>query len=909
MKRWSPFALAGIAAIAACSDDARPPSSPSTSEAVLGDRSVTAGAVTDAYVLGDVVHGAVFTTTFDGGRVNENTHYGAKTEVYADGGPRNANSQAAGLPDGLYVFQITDPAGKVLLSMDPSRCRVVVVAGGVIANTVAANHIPGLGAAYDTWDDQAPRTNPTNNRCHIEEGPPDAAGSAGARHDVNTDTELGGGKTVQMWPFHDTPNPGGVYKMWFIPLRAYVQNRTGGQSPDDYRAALNVQTAAVTTTGPGKKTVIGFAPDPGFKNPSRRFVKTDNFKVNANPPFISVVKYTDVNGDALRDAGDTEYAGWPVSLLESVTDGVVGGDHVTPTGAVGVPFDTPVIVCERMLPGWSFSFAYVGSTKVTPLPSPTTDEQQRPIVCVQVPGVTSAQTVTVAFGNTPPPPQARISIAPTSGVNEVSEPHTLTATMEQDPEGDGTYVPAPGVTVTFAIESGPGELPTPPTCTTASNGSCATTLTNAARTVGTTEVSASGTVLGLTRTTGTTVNTGAGGSANARKFWVDAHIAITPSAVNGIGEPHVFTITFTAAPGAATPTTFGAITWDVDPTPDSESSTCATPSVVGNVATCTVTINHGAVATFTANAYGSVTMGADQQSPGETVLRDTDPATATISGHGANANNGPATKTYIDGSIVWRKVDGNTPAIPIGGATFRLRRTNDRLGAAVTPNSPDLSVADNTGQNGYNGRDTDARPGWFKVEMLPLGSYCLAETAPPAGYLIVTAERCGIGLSIVTANATTADFVNSLIGRMTGGSGKVELTTPDTYLTSGFTIHCDIRLSNNLEINWPGNRWHLDKPIATALCLDAPGVEPGQPDAPFDTFIGTASGALNGQGGSWVEFVFVDGGEPGKRDDQVMIRIWRGAIGNHAAGIALEIPLTSIRGNIQAHEDQPHRGK
>ena len=56
--------------------------------------------------------GAIFTTNMNGTRVNQN-HYNDKCEVYLDGGPGdNAPQWAAGLPDGDYYFQVTDPSGK-----------------------------------------------------------------------------------------------------------------------------------------------------------------------------------------------------------------------------------------------------------------------------------------------------------------------------------------------------------------------------------------------------------------------------------------------------------------------------------------------------------------------------------------------------------------------------------------------------------------------------------------------------------------------------------------------------------------------------------------------------------------------------------------------------------------------------
>ncbi|HUQ84505.1 MAG TPA: prealbumin-like fold domain-containing protein, partial [Gemmatimonadaceae bacterium] len=237
---------------------------------------------------------------------------------------------------------------------------------------------------------------------------------------------------------------------------------------------------------------------------------------------------------------------------------------------------------------------------------------------------------------------------------------------------------------------------------------------------------------------------------------------------------------------------------------------------------------------------------------------------------------------------------GATPPRLLTGATFQVRRTNDRYGAAVT--TPSFSVTDNAAP------DVDAVGGQFKVVGLPLGTYCIEETAAPDGYLLDPNVQCGIVLTIAAPNGSAKPFVDGLIGRMTGGTGKVEITD-DVYLTSGFTIHCDIVLSNNLEINWPGNKWHLDKPIKTALCTDEPNVEPGQPNAPFDTFFGTAVGELNGVSGSRIEFTFQDGGEPGKRADLAAIKIWSA----DGTSVVLDLSLRAIKGNIQAHEDQPHK--
>lgn len=140
------------------------------------------------------------------------------------------------------------------------------------------------------------------------------------------------------------------------------------------------------------------------------------------------------------------------------------------------------------------------------------------------------------------------------------------------------------------------------------------------------------------------------------------------------------------------------------------------------------------------------------------------------------------------------------------------------------------------------------------------------------------------------------------LGRMTGGGSQIVLPG-DVRITRGFTIHCDITLSNNIEINWAGNRWHLDKPITSALCTDDPSISPYPPAAPFDTFYGTGIGRLNGVDGARIEFTFADAGEPGGKNDRAAIRIW-----DADNNLVLDIPYQFLtRGNVQAHYDQPHK--
>ena len=134
------------------------------------------------------VTGAIFTTDQNSTFVNGNV-YDTATDVYLNGGPRpNAPCTAAGLPNGDYYFQVTDPSGKVLLSyefvdganhpiVDISQ-RKVNVTGGLI-KSYSGTRYTGIG-------------------------------------------KCSGAITVELFPYLRTPNPGGEYKVWMTPVGDYA---------------------------------------------------------------------------------------------------------------------------------------------------------------------------------------------------------------------------------------------------------------------------------------------------------------------------------------------------------------------------------------------------------------------------------------------------------------------------------------------------------------------------------------------------------------------------------------------------------------------------------------------------------------------------------------------------------------
>ena len=179
------------------------------------------------YVAGHAPSGAIFTTLADGSEVNVN-QFPSKQAVYLDGGPGiGAPQTAAGLDDGTYVFQVTDPSGKTLLSTDAARCRQFTVANGIITGVVVT----------------------------------------GCQHLTGFDVDHGA-TTVQLYPFNDTPNPGGVYKAWIVERSDFL----AGCKANGVADGLSVVDCGLAKKGGAN--FHGFVP---------AHTKTDNFKVKSVP--------------------------------------------------------------------------------------------------------------------------------------------------------------------------------------------------------------------------------------------------------------------------------------------------------------------------------------------------------------------------------------------------------------------------------------------------------------------------------------------------------------------------------------------------------------------------------------------------------------------------------------------------
>ena len=236
--------------------------------------------------------GAIFTTDENGTIVNGN-NYDDCCDVYLNGGPPpNAPCTSAGLPDGEYYFQVTNPSGSVLLSTDDIEQRRFRVEDGLIVEylgtaTGDCNHELGDGKCTDAFPENI---------------------------------------SIQLMPFNQTPNEGGVYKAHVTLVADY---------------------------------------DPGNPNSNFGFVpsdtKTDNFKcehVEPPPPpppphdcKLIIKKYKDRNGNGQND-GEQALDGFSFNVCWTPDGGtetcvvVTTGDHGPGEAKADVPGGIDITVCE-----------------------------------------------------------------------------------------------------------------------------------------------------------------------------------------------------------------------------------------------------------------------------------------------------------------------------------------------------------------------------------------------------------------------------------------------------------------------------------------------------------------------------------------------------------------------------------
>jgi hypothetical protein len=321
--KWLP--LLAVAGLAWAGCDEQPISPESDSVQAPGTPSFAFGIGDDT--AGEPVRGAVYTSTENREIVNAN-QYDTKPEVYFNGGPSDPDhpKDAALLeppePYGgetwFWVYQVTNPSGSDLLSEDPWYCRVVAVRNGRFYRVPSTSEVAAyFGLAAGTWG-KFTYTNKwaftAGADCSHDYGGPFNAGSP----EENV--------SVQLYPYSDTPNNGGVYKAWATPG---VDFQCKASVPDPATYVNKTIGNAGYPNGEGCATNHGFVHSQS---------KTDNYKVKEDvqkiPAEITVQKFHDANFNGTKDAGEAFVEGWQVDVTDPF--GSLSTEFTTFTYVAGV---------------------------------------------------------------------------------------------------------------------------------------------------------------------------------------------------------------------------------------------------------------------------------------------------------------------------------------------------------------------------------------------------------------------------------------------------------------------------------------------------------------------------------------------------------------------------------------------
>ena len=254
-----------------------------------------------------------FTTSPDGSEKRQRS-FDSRPEVYLHSFKKSGRRNHHRL-NGDYVYQVTTPNGRLLLSSDPAECRIVRVVNGVIVSQLKTTN--GRRLAVRDGDDI----------CQTQDFPDGVAGMS-QHHDTNTDTYNGGSAlSVQLMPFLETTNRNNAYKVWLTPWRTYL--RYGGD-PIALPTPVCSANRRKQECEAGEQS-IGFAKDVGFRrNPSLR---THRFKINpttGNQPPIAdagvdksapLLSLVTLNGSNSSDPdGDRLSYNWAITQVPAASE-------------------------------------------------------------------------------------------------------------------------------------------------------------------------------------------------------------------------------------------------------------------------------------------------------------------------------------------------------------------------------------------------------------------------------------------------------------------------------------------------------------------------------------------------------------------------------------------------------------
>lgn len=271
---------------------------------------------------------------------------------------------------------------------------------------------------------------------------------------------------------------------------------------------------------------------------------------------------------------------------------------------------------------------------------------------------------------------AKITIA-ANKTNRVGDPHTFTVTLSKD-LGAG-FVAATDEHVDVVLTDSNGASHSAPTgsCTTAgvntdAAGQCTITFTS--NTTGKVTAHATSTLSLLGASVTVQTDGSASNSVDAVKTYVNAKIAIAPSATNRIGQSHTFTVTlsqdigdgngFVAAPGQHVDV---VLTGHNGAVPSAPTGTCTNAGANTDAAgTCTIT--------FTSNTTGTVSGHASS------TLSVAGSAAFTVQTDGSAPNSADAVKTFVNAKIAIAPDATNAVGDPHTFTVTLMKDAGDGLG-------------------------------------------------------------------------------------------------------------------------------------------------------------------------------------------------------------------------------------
>jgi hypothetical protein len=372
---------------------------------------------------------------------------------------------------------------------------------------------------------------------------------------------------------------------------------------------------------------------------------------------------------------------------------------------------------------------------------------------------------------------ANISIAP-DGTNRVGAAHVFTAHVNVN---DGTgFANAPnGTSIGFTIDSGPGSFTTTNPCTTAGGtGSCQITLSSS--TTGVTKVSAH-TMLSVGGVSLTRNTDGTGGSSGpATKTWVNAKIAIAPSATNEVGHSHTFTVTLMKDTGTGTfvPAAGEHVTVTLA---DSNGASHGTPTGSCTDAGANTDANGQCTITFVSNSAGAVTGHASA------TLSVAGSAPFTVQTDGVAPNSGDAVKTFVDANI---QITPPTATNPVGTTHTLTGHVNVNTGTGGFVPAPDGTVITFSLTNSGGATATFVGPSTCTTGGAT-GSCTVVISSPTAGTTTIHASTT-LSVGGVTLTRATGD------GHAGDSADAQKLWTSGGGVVTQFCVACSDVLSTNV---------------------------------------------------------------------------------------------------------------